>query len=243
MCIRDSQNGGVLGTNFEVVDAILNIDGGEVGIVLESVRSTVNISGGNVGEAFNAFLGSEVNISGGFVGGFFDARAGSEVNISGGAVGLGFDAFSGSVINIRGGTIETGFHARDGSVVNVIGDNFLLDGVPVAGLGPGQVLEIANRDVTLSGVLADGTAFSFDLNSVDNNSDDFFDENATLTVSLESPFLLGDVNRDGVVNFLDIAFFIAVLSNREFQDEADITRDGDVDFLDIAPFIAVLSGQ
>ena len=237
------QNGGVLGTNFEVVDAILNIDGGEVGIVLESVRSTVNISGGNVGQAFNAFLGSEVNISGGFVGGFFDARAGSEVNISGGAVGLGFDAFSGSVINIRGGTIETGFHARDGSVVNVIGDNFLLDGVPVAGLGLGQVLEIANRDVTLSGVLADGTAFSFDLNSVDNNSDDFFDENATLTVSLESPFLLGDVNRDGVVNFLDIAFFIAVLSNREFQDEADITRDGDVDFLDIAPFIAVLSGQ
>ena len=236
------QNGGVLGTNFEVVDAILNIDGGEVGIVLESVRSTVNISGGNVGQAFNAFLGSEVNISGGVVGGFFDARAGSEVNISGGAVGLGFDAFSGSVINIRGGAIETGFHARDGSVVNVIGDNFLLDGVPVAGLGLGQVLEIENRDVTLSGVLADGTAFSFDLNSVDNNSDDFFDENATLTVSLESPFLLGDVNRDGVVDFFDIQPFINVLSTQTFQAEADIDESGVVNFFDIAPFIEILSG-
>ena len=236
------QNGGVLGTNFEVVDAILNIDGGEVGIVLESVRSTVNISGGNVGVAFNAFLGSEVNISGGVVGGFFDAWAGSEVNISGGAVGLGFDAFSGSVINIRGGTIETGFHARDGSVVNVIGDNFLLDGVPVAGLGLGQVLEIANRDVTLSGVLADGTAFSFDLNSVDNNSDDFFDENATLAVSLDSPFLLGDVNRDGVVDFFDIQPFINVLSTQTFQAEADIDESGVVNFFDIAPFIEILSG-
>ena len=54
--------------------------------------------------------------------------------------------------------------------------------------------------------------------------------------------LLGDVNLDGVVNFLDIAPFIGLLTNTGFQAEADTNQDGTVSFLDIAPFIAILSG-
>jgi len=54
--------------------------------------------------------------------------------------------------------------------------------------------------------------------------------------------MLGDVNLDGAVNFLDIAPFIALLSGQEFQVEADFDENGMVDFLDIAPFIAALSG-
>ena len=53
-------------------------------------------------------------------------------------------------------------------------------------------------------------------------------------------FILGDVNLDGDVNFLDIASFITVLQNGPFLDEADINRDETVDFLDIAPFIELL---
>ena len=53
--------------------------------------------------------------------------------------------------------------------------------------------------------------------------------------------LFGDVNRDGAVNFLDIAPFVSVLSRREFQAEADINEDGEVNFLDIAPFIFFLA--
>ena len=54
--------------------------------------------------------------------------------------------------------------------------------------------------------------------------------------------LLGDVNRDGVVDFLDIAPFIGILGEvGSFQAEADINEDGVVDFLDISPFIGVLS--
>lgn len=53
---------------------------------------------------------------------------------------------------------------------------------------------------------------------------------------------LGDVNQDGVTNFLDIAPFIALLSNNGFQADADINQDDVVSFLDIAPFIAILSG-
>ena len=55
------------------------------------------------------------------------------------------------------------------------------------------------------------------------------------------PVLLGDVNTDGLVNFLDISPFIAVLSAGEAQAEADINESGEVNFLDISPFINVLS--
>jgi hypothetical protein len=63
--------------------------------------------------------------------------------------------------------------------------------------------------------------------------------NLSFTVS---EVLLGDVNLDGVVNFLDIAPFIGVLSGNTFQAEADVNLDGTVNFLDIAPFISILSG-
>ena len=58
---------------------------------------------------------------------------------------------------------------------------------------------------------------------------------------IESDFLLGDVNRDGMVDFFDISPFIDLLSISAFQDEADINGDGVVDFFDISPFIDLLA--
>ena len=55
--------------------------------------------------------------------------------------------------------------------------------------------------------------------------------------------LLGDVNLDGEVNFLDISPFIDRLSNGSFQSEADINQDGEVNFLDIGFFVDLLSGS
>ena len=62
-------------------------------------------------------------------------------------------------------------------------------------------------------------------------------------VELEAadPFLLGDANLDGEVNFLDISPFISLLSGNVFLNEADINRDGTVNFLDISPFITLLA--
>ena len=56
--------------------------------------------------------------------------------------------------------------------------------------------------------------------------------------------LRGDVNRDEVVNFLDIAEFIVRLSisPNGFRAEADLNVDGVTNFLDISPFIQVLAG-
>ena len=52
---------------------------------------------------------------------------------------------------------------------------------------------------------------------------------------------MGDVSGDGVLSFLDIAPFIALISNSLFLPEADIDGNGEVNFLDIAPFINLLN--
>ena len=62
-------------------------------------------------------------------------------------------------------------------------------------------------------------------------------------ISAIESVLLGDVNLDGRVNFLDISPFIAILTTGDFQDEADLDQNGSVNFLDISPFIAALSSQ
>ena len=66
---------------------------------------------------------------------------------------------------------------------------------------------------------------------------------AELGVLVETLLLLGDVNQDGMVNFLDISPFIGILSSGDIQAEADIDQNGTVNFLDIAPFIGILAGS
>ncbi len=66
--------------------------------------------------------------------------------------------------------------------------------------------------------------------------------NAKLDYVPTSMVLLGDVDQNNMVNFLDIAPFIAVLQASAFQAEADCDQNGVVNFLDIPAFIAILSG-
>ncbi|MEM9347173.1 MAG: PEP-CTERM sorting domain-containing protein [Planctomycetota bacterium] len=200
--------GGTVSSNFSArAGSTVNISGG---IVREgfaaSPGSTVNISGGSVGQLFGAFSRSVITISGGSIGGFFDARSGSTVNITGGTIGDGFDAQGGSTVNIlggsfgeqfeaqfnstvniSGGSFGDGFDARSTSTVNLFGTSFVLDGEELTGLAFNEAFTITDRDVTLTGVLADGSAFEFDLNSVGSfsiDSIDSFNPGATLTVTL-----------------------------------------------------------
>ena len=48
---------------------------------------------------------------------------------------------------------------------------------------------------------------------------------------------------DGTVDFFDIAPFVAVLSAKGFQAQADVNGGGAVNFLDILPFVEILSNQ
>ena len=89
------------------------------------------------------------------------------------------------------------------------------------------------------GILIGNTGFDPNLLAGSNTGVGF--ERILLTLN-DTPILIGDVNQDGAVNFLDITPFIAVLSGGMLQAEADIDESGTVDFLDITPFIAILSG-
>ena len=64
-----------------------------------------------------------------------------------------------------------------------------------------------------------------------------------LGILVESLLLLGDVNQDGMVDFLDIPSFIGVVTAGGTQAEADIDQNGFVDFLDIPLFIDILTGS
>ena len=68
-----------------------------------------------------------------------------------------------------------------------------------------------------------------------------FDRVAALITTVEID-LLGDVNQDGTVDLLDVAPFVELLTNGDFQAEADINQDGIVDLLDVAPFVDLLAG-
>ena len=64
-----------------------------------------------------------------------------------------------------------------------------------------------------------------------------------ILLSVSTPVLAGDVNRDGAVDFFDIDPFIDVLTTQNYQDEADLDQNGIVNFFDIDPFVTVLSSQ
>lgn len=73
-----------------------------------------------------------------------------------------------------------------------------------------------------------------------NDDTVFFMQGTAITGQFDT----GDVNCDGVINFLDIGPFIAALSGGGvFNDKADINGSSDVNFLDIGPFIQLLSSQ
>lgn len=52
----------------------------------------------------------------------------------------------------------------------------------------------------------------------------------------------GDVNLDGVINLLDVGPFVGIISAGIYFCEADINVDGSVDLLDVQPFVDLLSG-
>ena len=53
--------------------------------------------------------------------------------------------------------------------------------------------------------------------------------------------VIGDINRDGIINLLDVLPFVEAISAGSFDDAADLNRDNIVNLLDIAPFVDLLA--
>ena len=256
-------NEGIVELDVEINNSTINIAGGQVALgasnLLEGVNNfdnTITVTGGDVGGFFQLRNSSTLELAGGTVESF-GTLPNATATVTGGAFTL---VDNNGELNISGGNFNT-FRTFWNSSVNLFGTDFAIDGVPVNGLVIGSAFEIVNRNVTLSGTLSDGSTFSnlldsttpvgaLDFGPFDSLADlqavpGFASSGSTITVTLVQGVplpVLGDVNLDGVVNFLDISPFISVLSGGPFQVEADIDENGVVNFLDISPFIAILSG-
>jgi hypothetical protein len=196
-------HGGLVGDNFDAKDgSLMNVFGGNLGTVTAFGGSVVNIAGGSITDVV-AYDGGTVNMSDGAVGQFFHAHNGSTVNVAGGAVGDFFTAHGGSVMNFSGGTIGDDLGADSGSNLNVFGTQFMLAGRDITSSLSEDVPFIVNdRNVTLTGFLADGSPFEFQLNTTDQLGADFFDLGTQLTITFVAG-IPGDFNVDGVVNAAD----------------------------------------
>ncbi len=65
--------------------------------------------------------------------------------------------------------------------------------------------------------------------------------NIVLTGKLPT-ILVGDVNCDGVIDLMDVAPFVELITSGQFSDKADINGDLVVDLSDVAPFVSLLTG-
>ena len=262
---------GALSSNFAAVDATLIFEGGSAVEGAEVVNSTVTISDGEFA-AIAAFSGSEVSLSGGQVDlislfestaeisdgqlGNLHVSSGSVADFTGGSLEANGSFFGilallvddGGTANVSGGTILGAVSVEEDSQLNLFVLEASLDGVAID-LSSGDTLEITERNVALSGELSDGSPFSFWLSPspfFPVVGSDSFAPGSTVTVTLASAgpeIILGDVDQDGVVDFLDISPFIATLASASpFIPEADCNQDGEVNFFDITSFIAILSG-
>lgn len=177
--------GGSVGDRFETfTGSETNLISGSMGASsFVDIGGVVNIRGGVVGVSFLSELGSQVSISGGTINDSFRARG--EVYVSGGSIGDDFGVLSDGEVYIHGGIKGDSFSVSSGGSVHLYGTSFLLDGVLLDTLTPGQPTLITDRDLALTGKLADGSMLAFGLNSnLLPGGADFFDVGATLTVTL-----------------------------------------------------------
>lgn len=253
--------GGMTGSVF-LTESILNVSGGSAGNALNAILgSEINILGGEVGVRTLVQTSSVLNLESGSLGADAELRGDNVVaNISGGTVGEGFQVEFGAVVNLSGGSIAGDFQLNRGTVnfsggtftgdyrasdftqTNIFGAEFFLDGVDITStLTVGERFRVHDRGVTLSGVLADGSPFSFDLNSGFVTGEDVFRNSAVVYLHLEpGP---GDFDGDGDVDGSDFLVWqredgsAASLAEWEnmfgFPFAGDFDGDGDVDADDL----------
>jgi hypothetical protein len=169
--------GGALADSFTASDgSTLNVSGGTVGNNASATGSTITVTNGSVGQFF-VMQDDLVNISGGTIGSHSSAGS-TQITMTGGSIGDSFTISGSAHLDLFGGSI--GSHLELTSVgtpvMNVHGTQFEINGVPIPGLSnPGDSLvEDTRGGAVLTGVLADGSPLSFQLNNFPVSGQDLF---------------------------------------------------------------------
>jgi hypothetical protein len=142
----------------------LTVAGGQVGPIVPSQGSQIFLKGGEIAGTLSPFNGTTFTMTGGTWKGNFWFSVGSTLNLS-------------------GGTVQDQLSLGD-TILNLTVRSALVGGAPIAGIVPGVPQVVTQRDTTLSGVLADGTPFSFDMNSGFAPDQDSFPTTATVNVTV-----------------------------------------------------------
>lgn len=250
-------SGGEIGSHFYAyAGSVVNVSGGSIAsIARANAGSTFNVTGGNIGGLFAAYENSVVNLSGGAMGSI-TANVLSTINISGGTAGY-MHVFNAAEFNLTGGTITGGHTRRDsifsfsggtilynfdadaGSITNIYGTSFQIDGVELTGLVLNEQFVVSDRNVVLTGILADGSPFEFDLDSTGHGSSDYFHRDSILTVTLVDPPAepcLADVNGDGMLSPADFSAWINAFSTMGLA--CDQNSDGVCSPADFSAWVA-----
>ena len=191
---------GAIGADFTVLGfATANIQGGDIGDLSAAAFSTINFSGGTVSGSFG--LTGQADISGGTFNGAFNVSNDPTIpsttgitgvaNISGGTFNDTIIASGVGTLNVSGGSFNGDFLFLNGGVLNLFGSEFFLDGVELTELVVGEAFTILDRNVALTGMLADGSPFAFDLNDVFTiGGDTFLGSTVAVTLIPEPSSLL-----------------------------------------------------
>lgn len=158
--------------------SVFNMHGGRL-------ESSVELRGGS---RFGP--GAIANISGGVIAGELSVQGGYDTqevaNVSGGIIQMGASLMNDAVLNFSGGKIEQRLHVDEESIINMsggvldldegfasvfgtlnlFGTQFFIGDVDITDtLMSGEKLIVDDRNVVLSGVLADGSPFRFGLSA------------------------------------------------------------------------------
>lgn len=137
---------------------------GRVGDRVEATDAMVRVVGGSIGHRLSAYGETEIALEGGTIGDSFHVSHGAQLTMTGGVIESGFSVGDGGTAMVRGGVIRGhGVSVSHGGRIRLVGQDFQLDGVAIQGLDTlGQTAEvITGRASVLSGVLEDGSPFSY----------------------------------------------------------------------------------
>ena len=94
--------------------------------------------------------------------------------------------------------------------------------------------------INVVGEVGDEVDISVPYSVMIDMDEEVFPTFGSLRITVDPPVQKGDVNRDGLVNLVDVNHFVEVLTSNTYLNEADINCDGTVSLLDVNPFARLL---
>lgn len=149
---------------------------------LSSTDSRVTVVDGQLDRPLSVAGGALATVSGGTLTAL-SVRFNGVARMNGGHTTSTSQVLFGGRLDLSGGSLPI-LQLFNGATANLFGSSFAIDGVPISGLEFGQAFTIPQRSGIFSGLLADGSPFSYNLAGAQAFGSSYFSPTSTLTVTL-----------------------------------------------------------